>query len=127
MKKILILVIAMAAMVACSKNDGNDPSALKIRLSNVSQYDFQHIVVNTSTGNVNFGSLHSGQKTAYQVFEKAYRYAFVELEIDGNLYTLQPTDYVGEIPLENGNYTYQIDANDSQERYSKLSLTLIEE
>ncbi len=127
MKKILIFIISMAAMIACSKDDRENPTALKIRLSSVSPYDFQHIVVNTSTGNVNFGSLHSGQETAYQVFEKAYCYAFVELEIDGNTYTLQPIDYVGEIPLENGNYTYQIDANDSQERYSKLSLTLIEE
>jgi len=93
LKKILIFIISMAAMIACSKDDGDDPSALKIRLSNVSQYDFQHIVVNTSTDNVNFGSLHSGKHTAYQVFEKAYRYAFVELEINGNIYTLQPIDY----------------------------------
>jgi hypothetical protein len=29
--------------------------------------------------------------------------------------------------LGNGNYTYQIDANDSQEQYGMLSLTLIED
>lgn len=96
-------------------------------MSNISQYDFQNIIVNTTTGNTYFGDLNSGQKTEYKVFEKAYSYAFVELEIDGKTYTLQPTDYVGETPLENGNYTYQIDANDSQEQYGKLSLTLIEE
>ncbi|WP_370477711.1 hypothetical protein [Tamlana flava] len=49
------------------------------------------------------------------------------MEIDGEVYTIQPIDFVGETPLEKGKYTYQIDANDSTEQYGKLSLTLIEE
>ena len=127
MKKILILIISIAALISCSKDDEKNPSGLKIRLSNVSQYDFQNIVVNTTTGDVNFENLNSGQKTEYKVFEKAYRYAFVELEIDGKMYTLQPTDYVGETRLGNGKYTYQIEANDSQDQYGKLSLALIKD
>lgn len=83
--------------------------------------------MNTSTGNVNFENLKSGQKTDYKIFQKAYRYAFVELEIDGETYTLQPIDYVGDSPLKNGLYTYQIDANDSQEQYGRLSLILVKE
>ena len=51
----------------------------------------------------------------------------MELEIDGNTYTIQPVDYVGETPLENGKYTYQLDANDATERFEKLSLRLIED
>lgn len=62
-----------------------------------------------------------------KIFQKAYRYAFVELEIDGETYTLQPIDYVGDSPLKNGLYTYQIDANDSQEQYGRLSLILVKE
>jgi hypothetical protein len=96
-------------------------------LSNVSQFNFQNIVVNTTTGNMNFENISSQQMTNFKTFQTAYRYAFVELEIDGQTFTLQPIDYVGETPLENGNYTYQIDANDSREQYGKLSLTLIEE
>lgn len=111
MKKILILIISIAVLIGCSKDESNP----KIRLANTSQYDFQNIVVNTTTGNINFEDLNSGQKTEYKVFEKAYRYAYVELEIEGKTYKLQPTDYVGENSLENGNYTYQIDANDSQD------------
>jgi hypothetical protein len=123
MKKILILIFSIAALISCSK----DESQPKIRLSNISQYNFQNIVVDTTTGNTYFEDLNSGQKTKYKVFEKAYRYAYVELEIDGKTYLLQPTDYVGETSLESGNYTYQIDANDSQDEYGKLSLTFVEE
>ena len=126
MRKILVLIISISTLFSCSSDD-NNATALNIRLSNVSQFEFQNIVVNTSTGNTNFENIGSQQKTSYKTFQTAYRYAFVELQIDGETYTLQPIDYVGETPLENGNYTYQIDANDSQEQYGKLSLTLIEE
>ena len=125
MKKILILILAIS--MSCSGDDDSNTSELNIRLSNVSPYNFQNIVVNTGTRNTNFENINSQQKTGYKTFETAYRYAFVELEIDGETYTLQPIDYVGETLLENGNYTYEIYANDSQEQYGKLTLTLIEE
>ena len=127
MKKIFILIISISTLFSCSSGDDNNASELNIRLSNVSQFEFQNIVVNTTTGNTNFENISSQQMSSYKTFQIAYRYAFIELQIDGETYTLQPIDYVGETPLENGNYTYKIDANDSQEQYGKLSLTLIEE
>jgi hypothetical protein len=125
MKKILILVIMAVALLGCSNDDSN--SELRIRLSNASNFNFENIKVNTSTGNVNFENLSPGQNTAYKIFEEAYAYAFVELQIDGKTYTIQPIDYVGETPLKKGNYTYKITANDSQEQYGKLYLTLVKD
>ncbi len=126
MKKTIILFISIVALFSCSKD--NENNEVKIRLSNVSQYDFQNIVVNTTTGDVNFEDLGSGQISEYKVFARAYSYAFIELEIDGDTFTLQPIDYVGEALLENGNYTYQIDANETRDdQYTKLSLTMIED
>ncbi|WP_281637214.1 hypothetical protein [Flavobacterium marginilacus] len=126
MKKILVLIISIAVFISCS-NDDEDSSGLKIRLSNVSQFDFQNIKVNTTSGEVSFENLKSGKKSDYKVFAAAYRYAFVELVINGKTYTLQPIDYVGETLLEPGNYTYQINANDSQNQYGKLTLSLIKD
>ena len=128
MRKLLILILTIATFVSCSSDYNKEvPSELKIRLSNISQFDFQNIVVNTSTGNVEFEDINAGQSTEYKIFKTAYRYAFVELVIDEKIYTLQPLDYVGETPLKNGKYTYQINANDSQSQHGKLSLILIEE
>ena len=122
MKKNLILIISIVTLISCSKNEDNNPSELKIRLSNISQFDFENIVVNISTANTRFENINSQQKTNYKTFQTAYRYAFVELEIDGLKFTYQPIDYAGVTPLENGNYTYQIDVNNSN-----LSLILIED
>ena len=122
MKKNLILVISIVTLISCSKNEDNNPSELKIRLSNISQFDFENLIVNISTANTRFENINSQQKTNYKTFQTAYRYAFVELEIDGLKFTYQPIDYAGVTPLENGNYTYQIDVNNSN-----LSLILIKD
>ena len=121
MKRVLILIFTTIIFLFGCSNDDNS-SEVRIRIANISQFDFQNIVVTTTT----FEDTKSGENTDYKMFEFAYRYAFIELEIEGNTHTLQPIDFVGETPLKNGNYTYQIDANDSQGRYGKLSLTLVE-
>ncbi|AEM70973.1 hypothetical protein Murru_1934 [Allomuricauda ruestringensis DSM 13258] len=76
---------------------------------------------------MDYENLGSGELSAYQLVAKAYSYAFVELEIDGETYTIQPIDYVGESTLSSGYYTYQIDANDTTEQYDRLSISLVED
>lgn len=112
MKKIVILILVFATLIGCSKDsDPENTNNVMIRLLNISQYDFENITVNTSTGNVNFENIRSGQKSEYKIFDVAYRYAYVQLHIDGVTYTYQPYDYFGEEPLENGNYTYLLNVN----------------
>lgn len=125
MRKTLILIIFILTLISCSSDDDSNRSELYIRLSNVSQYDFQNIIVNTKNVETRFANLSPKETTNYKKFATAYSYAFVELEIDGKIYTIQPIDFVGETPLENGNYTYEIDANDSLEQYGKLTMSLI--
>ncbi|MFD2725071.1 hypothetical protein [Hyunsoonleella rubra] len=104
-------------------NDDLPEEAVEIRLSNVSEFDYKNITVNSTS----FEDLEAGKTSTYKTFDLAYRYGFVELEIDGTTYTIQPIDYVGETPLEKGKYTYQIDANDSMEQYGKLILIFVED
>ena len=108
----------MTFLVSCSRDD---ESNVRIRLSNISTFEYKNIIVNTSTGNVNFENLNSNQSSEYKTFGLAYRYAFIELEIDDEVYTLQPNDYVGETPLKSGNYAYEINADPN------LTITLIVE
>ncbi|MEW2922071.1 hypothetical protein AB1A65_11420 [Muricauda sp. ANG21] len=124
MRTILIL-FCIIPMIGCS-ND-NQADQVSIRLSNVSEFNFENIVVDTSTGRVSFENIASGEQTDYKTFQKAYRYAFVQLEIEGKTYTLQPIDYVGEETLKTGNYTYEIDADTTKEQYTSLSLKLVKD
>ncbi len=123
MKTLQFIILLAFTILSCSTDD-EKVSEVSIRVANESEYDFENVIVNSSSGTKDFENIDSQDSSPYQVFESAYRYAFVELLIDGETYTMQPIDYVGETPLEDGFYTYIINANDSQDQYGKLSLTL---
>lgn len=125
MKKILLLILSLGVFTSCTNEE--DGRIVNIRLSNVSNFDFTNIIVNTSTGDLNYTDLDSGNVSEYNQFELAYRYAYIEVQIDGERYVFQPTDYVGETPLRKGNYTYQINLTDIQKQYYELDLELIED
>lgn len=127
MKRILILIFTINMIIGCSKEKSNEQFGPEIRLSNSSQHNFKNVIIDTGTGEVNFGDLDSGKQTEYKKFRKAYRYAFVKLEIDGKTYKIQPIDFVGEKALNDGRYAYQISVNGNQGEYSNLNLKLIEE
>ena len=127
MKRLLILIFAIITIIGCSKEKSNDQFGPEIRLSNSSQLNFKNVIVDTGTGQVNFGDLDSGKQTEYKKFTKAYGYAFVKLEIDGKTYIIQPIDFVGEKPLTDGRYAYQLSINGNPGQYSGLNLKLIKE
>lgn len=57
---------------------------------------------------VPYGDLAVGGLTKYRSLGPAYRYAEVELQMLGKSVHLQPDDYLGEVPLGEGTFTYKI-------------------
>lgn len=89
--------------ISCSNED--DTSEVNIRLANVSNVEFQDATYN----GINYGDISPGDKTEYRAFEISYNYGSVTITIDGIDYGWIPIDFVGESPLENGNYTFEYD------------------
>lgn len=130
MKKIgLFVLIALAVLAkSCSYNDDYiEEGTVQLRISNISAFDFKDIYVDTGGNDFYYGDLPSGTSSSYAQFDFAYRYAFIELTIDGEVYTVQPIDYVGEEKLESGLYTYRINALPTGNQYDRLSLELQED
>lgn len=123
MKKVYFLLISIL-LLSCTQNDDD---ILLLRIKNTSQFDYTDVIVNTSGGEHNYGTINFNQASDYKSFDFAYRYTFVELKIDGITYTIQPIDYVGETPLDIGKYTYEINADNSGDQYSRLTLTLADD
>lgn len=93
-----------------------------IRVKNVSSHDYQNVTLINQT----ISTISSGQKSSYYIFEEAYEYGYIELDVDGATYKLIPIDFVGESPLKNGKYTYEIDA-DLMRGGDVLSLKFVED
>ncbi len=126
MKKVYFLLISVF-ILSCSQSDDAGKKDILLRVKNISQFEFKDVLVNTSGGEQSFGNIDISQDSDYKSFDFAYRYAFIELKIDGNTYTIQPIDYVGETKLDNGKYTYEVNAVDSGNQYSRLTVTLIKD
>lgn len=129
MKKLFILLISFTTILGCSNDD--DTSSVNIRVSNISEFNFENVVINASTENSNvnleFDLLNSGELTEFKAFKTALSFPLIELQIDGENYTLFPLTTGFDKILESGNYTYEINANVSQEQFDGLSFRLITE
>lgn len=94
----IILFVLVLTTFSCTKD-----TEVNLRLSNKSSVNFQDATFN----NTNFGDLAPGETSEYRTFKKFYGYGSVSITIDGENYGWMPIDYVGEEPVESGNYTFE--------------------
>ena len=116
MNRILYLVIIGLILIGCSSSETEKSNDLQIRISNVSEFNYDNIKVSTTGEMVDFGNLNSNSKSDYKTFDKAYKYAYVEFQINGKTFILQPIDYFGETLLEKGKYAYELNVNIDAQR-----------
>lgn len=108
-------------------NDEEFPDDVEIRVKNISSLTYNDVFVNTGGGKNNFGDIPSNKYSDYYVFNYAYRYAYVELKVNGETYKVQPIDYFGEKKLDPGKYTYKIDFIGDGGLYSSLTLEFVKD
>ncbi|WP_439487435.1 hypothetical protein [Algoriphagus sp.] len=123
MKHLFALFLASFLITSCTEDP--EPNGVLIRVENSSEVDFKDVLVNSGSGNVEFGTIRAGKKSEYKGFESAYRYGFVSLLANGTESRIQPYDYVGETPLEIGYYTYKIGMHRSDSDTPNLTLELV--
>ena len=130
MKNTLFALLTLCMIIASCQPDETeaDPAAdVLIRIENASAYDYQDVIVTPRLDVISYGDVPSGFITPYQKYQEAFRYEYVELQIEGETFIIQPIDWVGETLLTPGNYTYIIEANQSTGTYDRLQLTLRED
>lgn len=123
----LILIGMGFIFNSCSNHNEVDEISVNIRLANTSSYTFKNITVDTNGGKQTFSEIKSGEVTEYRPFSKAYRYAYIELEVEGRKAQLIPIDYVGETTLPNGKYTYQLNVELINSSSAQIQLNFIED
>ncbi len=130
MKNLGIIVLFVFLLLGCEKEkekeDILETGDILIRIENTSKFTYKDIKVKVDEER-EYENLSAGETSAYRPFSRAYRYAYVELKINGKRHVLQPIDYFGEEELKEGKYTYQIKADESSSEYGRLDLTFKED
>jgi hypothetical protein len=109
--------LATGVLSACTGTFGPGGS-VEIRIANQSDVDFDVVIVGFPYGQEEYGAVSAGGVTGYREVENAYRYAYVEVHVDGDTFVLQPVDYVGEVLLPPGRYTYALDLDPEESAFS---------
>ena len=102
-----IVVILAAAITACT-SPFESSGDVQVRVANNSSFAYDRVEVVFPENEVDYGRISAHGVSEYAGVETAYRYAYIEVEIDGEVLKIQPIDYVGETPLGPGFYTYQL-------------------
>ena len=100
MKKILSSLVLFLVLISCSENKSNEvvQRPVQLRVTNITDSDFDDVVLRDQF----IGFLASGESADFYEFDMAYRYGYVEAVVDGQKFTIQPVDFVGEFPLNPG-------------------------
>ena len=122
MKRLSYLLLLFAFACSADKTD-----EVMLRIKNTNNFPYDKVVVISPSNEHDYGMLKMSSFSEYKMFSEMYRYAYIRVEVNGKEYILQPIDYVGETPLENGRYTFSLEVNIEQEGYSGLSYTLIKD
>tara|TARA_R110002049_G_scaffold13497_3_gene58313 strand:- start:7977 stop:8354 length:378 start_codon:yes stop_codon:yes gene_type:complete len=108
MKKFMFLpLLFLVFCFGCEDRDDN-LNAVNLRIKNVSDVTFTRVQVGAA--DKIHTDISSGAFSDYLEYEEStYRYAYINIMAEGNTYTLQPVDFVGEAVLSIGFYTYELD------------------
>lgn len=96
------------AFAGCDSPFGLFEGDVEIRIANNSSFTFDRVDVVFPEDEVSYGGIPAGGRTDYRKVSVAYRYAYVEVEVNGHQSVIQPIDYVGEETLDGGRYTYAL-------------------
>lgn len=97
----VLLYFSLVVLLSCTKD--NTETEVQIRLANKSTVAFEDATFNGE----NFGDLAPKETSEYRTFVGAYAYGAVSITIEGEQYGWIPIDYVGEVPLDKGKYTFE--------------------
>lgn len=116
----LFLLLTIGTFLSgCGITDSDEKAdGIYLRIANASPVEFNSVYVSFPGEETTFERISSGNRSDYQKLDKAYHYGYIKVESEDKTYTLQPVDFVGEEPLRNGKYTYQLNIDGE-------SLTLI--
>ena len=113
MLRAILLLLALSSTAAACGLSAAPAEPTQIRVANHSSRDFDRVLIGFPSQQEEYGRIASGGVSVYRAVAEAYRYAYVEVQVDTSRLVLQPIDYVGESLLGPGRFTYVLSLGSS--------------
>jgi len=112
MKRIIIIVVLILTVIACKKQEIEPLGPTDVRICNITDKTFDNVIVNTSGGENNFGTITSGAYSSYYRYEKSYPNIDISLTIDGVEYKTPKADFTYQNYIGQAKCTYSVSVLD---------------
>lgn len=100
--------ISIAAVATGCSNPFSSGDGTEIRLRNSSSFELTNVTFSPGQAELKFDRIRPGEATSYVPVAYAYRYGYLEALVNGSRRVIQPIDYVGESPIGQGRFTFEI-------------------
>jgi hypothetical protein len=115
MRRLSLLV----ALAACPAPIHTRPARASVRLCNDTGFAIRHV---TWGSTYTRDSLAAGTCTGYETPAMTmYGYTYVKFDVKTDEFLIQPIDYMGEVPLDAGEWSYHLAVLDYAKRHADVS------
>jgi hypothetical protein len=108
MKRLIPFLVLIVALSACKKTKIEPEGPTDVRVYNNTDQLFENVVVNTSGGEFNFGTVNPHTYSQYHRYDKAYPKADISLTTRSSLYSTPTQDYTYMQYMGQMKITYKI-------------------
>lgn len=108
------LAVLLFVLVSACESAFDDEGPVEIRVRNASTIDFASVVIGFPDQSESYGAVPARSATEYRAIDRAYRYAAVQVALADTSLALIPIDYVGEVELDGGEYTYELNVTEGE-------------
>lgn len=128
MKKYLVFLVLLTALVACKKTEFEPEGPTDVRIKNLSDLNFTDVKVKIKEEEISFGTVNTGSYSEYFRFEIAYPLVEISATINGLLYTTGPVDpKLPQVYIGQDRITYMVYISNMNTRELKINDVIREE
>ena len=116
MKRVILVATLTLVIFACKKQEIEPLGPTDVRIRNITDKTFENVIVNTSGGENNFGTIPSGTFSSYYRYEKTYPHIDISLTIEGVEYSTPKADYTYQNYIGQVKCTYEVFISDVSQK-----------
>lgn len=126
MKKHILFILILFALISCKKQKFSPEGPSDIRIRNLTDYTFTEVSVSVSGETINFIDIEAKSVSEYHRFKKSFPKADISVKVNDETFSTEPVDYTYMQYFGQDKVTYEVIIEDFGNKKLKISNVILE-